>query len=104
MLQRMTPKDYSEFWERESAQFARDNIYARLSQLVPEEPTLEVGCGAGWSTLSLATTRAVLAIDNNAHLIGLAQSRLNDNGVMAQIIQSDLFEPSPNLLRAIQAF
>ncbi|MEG2802935.1 class I SAM-dependent methyltransferase [Stenotrophomonas sp.] len=104
MLQRMTPKDYSEFWERESSQFALDNIYARLSQLVPEEATLEIGCGAGWSTLSLAKTRPVLAVDNNTHLIGLAQSRLNDNGVTAQIIQSDLFEPSANLLSAIQAF
>ncbi len=104
MLQRMTPKDYSEFWERESSQFASDNIYAHLSQIVPTEATLEVGCGAGWSTLSLATNRPVLAIDNNAHLIGLARSRLNTNGVNAEIIQSDLFEPSDDLLKAIEAF
>ncbi len=104
MLQRMTPKDYSEFWERESSQFSSDNIYAHLSQIVPTEATLEVGCGAGWSTLSLATNRPVLAIDNNAYLIGLARSRLNTHGVTAQIIQSDLFEPSEDLLKAIEAF
>lgn len=104
MLKRMTPKDYSEFWERESTQFARDNVYARLSQHIPEQPTLEVGCGAGWSTLSLAATRPVLAVDNNADLIDLARARLNEHKVSAQIIQSDLFEPSLELLSAIQAF
>jgi hypothetical protein len=104
MMQPMTPKDYSEYWERESSQFASDNIYLRLSQIVPTEATLEVGCGAGWSTLSLATNRPVLAIDNNAHLINLARSRLNTHGVNAEIIQSDLFEPSEDLLKAIEAF
>lgn len=104
MLQRMTPKDYSEFWERESSQFASDNIYAHLSLIVPAEATLEVGCGAGWSTLSLATSRPVLAIDNNAYLIDLARSRLKTHGVTAEIIQSDLFEPSDELLKAIEAF
>lgn len=104
MLQRMTPKDYSEFWERESSQFASDSIYAHLSQIVPVEPTLEVGCGAGWSTLSLAINRPVLAIDNNAHLIDLARSRLTTHGVTAEVIQSDLFEPSDELLKAIEAF
>lgn len=104
MLQRMTPKDYSEFWERESSQFASDNIYTHLSQIVPAEATLEVGCGAGWSTLSLATSRPVLAIDNNVHLIDLARSRFKTHGVTAEVIQSDLFEPSDELLKAIEAF
>jgi predicted O-methyltransferase YrrM len=86
VLQRMTRKDYSEFWERESSQFQRDEIYGRLSQIAPTEATLEVGCGAGWSTLSLATGRPVLAIDNNSHLIGLARARLQNHGVNAEII------------------
>ncbi|MFD2448335.1 hypothetical protein ACFSQE_07770 [Vogesella fluminis] len=75
VLQRMTQKDYSDFWERESSQFQSDKIYDRLSQIVPAEATLEVGCGAGWSTLSLATSRPVLAVDSNPHLIGLARKR-----------------------------
>lgn len=104
MLQRMTPKDYSEFWEKESSQFARDNIYTRLSHIAPAEATLEVGCGAGWSTLSLAASRPVLAMDNNFHLIELARSRLNTHGVTAEVIQSDLFEPSDELLKAIEEF
>lgn len=104
MLQRMTPKDYSGFWERESTQFASDDIYNQLSQIAPAGATLEVGCGAGWSTLSLAKSRPVLAIDNNVHLIDLARSRLKTHGVTAEVIQSDLFEPSDELLKAIAAF
>ena len=104
MLQRMTPKDYSEFWERESSQFAKDNIYAHLSHIAPAEATLEVGCGSGWSTLSLAATRPVMAVDNNVHLIDLARSRLKTHGVTAKIIQSDLFDPTDQLLKAIEAF
>lgn len=104
MFQRMTPKDYSEFWERESSQFASNNTYTHLSQIAPAAPTLEVGCGAGWSTLSLATSRSVLAIDNNVHLIDLARSRLRAHGVAAEVIRSDLFEPSDELINAIEAF
>lgn len=104
VLQRMTPKDYSEFWECESSQFQSDKIYDRLSQIAPAESTLEVGCGAGWSTLSLATTRPVLAFDNNPHLIDLARARLQSHGVSAEIIQSDLFEPSAELVTSINAF
>lgn len=104
MLRRMTQKDYSEFWERESSQFDGDKIYAHLSQIVPAEATLEVGCGAGWSTLSLATSRPVLAIDNNSHLIDLARARLKTHGAHAEIIESDLFEPSNELLKAIEVF
>ena len=51
MHQRMTPKDYSEFWDRESTQFESEDIYKHLGQIAPAEATLEVGCGAGWSTL-----------------------------------------------------
>ena len=80
MLKRMTPKDYSEFWERESYQFQNNEIYDYLSKIIPTEATFEVGCGAGWSTLSLAKNRPVLAIDNNSHLIGLAQARLQSHG------------------------
>jgi SAM-dependent methyltransferase len=104
MLQRMTPQDYSDFWERESSKFANDNIYNHLSQIVPAEATLEVGCGSGWSTLSLARSRPVLAIDNNVHLIDLARSRFKTHGVTVEVIQSDLFEPSDELLKAIEAF
>lgn len=104
MLQRMTPKDYSEFWERESSKFANDNVYTRLSQITPDEAILEVGCGVGWSTLSLAATRRVLAVDNNVHLIELARSRLINHKVTAEIIRSDLFEPTDELLKAIEDF
>lgn len=104
MFQWMTPEDYSEFWELESSQFASDNIYNLLRRIAPAEATLEVGCGAGWSTLSLAADRPVLSIDNNVHLIELARSRLKTHGVTAEIIQSDLFEPSDELLKAIDVF
>ncbi|KXV09424.1 hypothetical protein AD930_02710 [Acetobacter malorum] len=104
MLKRMTPKDYSEFWDRESLQFQNDKIYERLSEIVPPLPTLEIGSGTGWGTLALSRNRPVLAFDNNPDLIRLAQARLQDYGANVEIFQSDLFEPSPQLLSAIQAF
>lgn len=100
----MTPNDYAKFWDQESTQFQRDAVYERLSQIAPAEPTLEIGCGAGWSTLSLATTRPVLAVDNNTDLIRLAQARLQADGTTNQIIKADLFEPSAELIMAINAF
>nr|WP_279183757.1 class I SAM-dependent methyltransferase [Acetobacter syzygii] len=104
MLKRMTPKDYSVWWDHESSQFQSNKIYELLSEISPAEATLEVGCGTGWSTLSLAKNRAVLALDNNPDLISLAQARLQKSGVNVGIIQSDLFEPSTQLLDAIEAF
>ena len=100
----MTSQDYAKHWDLESTRFATEDIYNQLSKLAPAESTLEVGCGAGWSTLSLAKSRPVLAIDNNVHLIELALSRLDSHGVTAEIINSDLFEPSGELLKAITAF
>ncbi|MDA8453062.1 class I SAM-dependent methyltransferase [Acidovorax sp. NCPPB 3859] len=104
MLKRMTPKDYSDFWERESTQFANGDTYDQLCNIAPAEETLEVGCGSGWSTVSLAKSRHVLAIDNNDHLINLARRRLETHGVAANIIKSDLFEPSDEVIEAITAF
>ena len=54
--------------------------------------------------MSLATSRPVLAIDNNSHLIDLARARLKTHGAHAEIIESDLFEPSNELLKAIEVF
>ncbi|WP_454696769.1 class I SAM-dependent methyltransferase [Achromobacter aegrifaciens] len=100
----MDQKSYSDFWERESSQLQKDEIYARLSEISPIGPTLEVGCGAGWSTASLASNRPVLAIDNNPHLIGLAGTRLKSLGLDVQFIQTDVFEPSAASLAAIDSF
>lgn len=102
--QRMTPEDYSKFWECESSQFQRAKVYEQLSQIVPAEATLEVGCGSGWSTLSLAASRPVLAVDNNPHLIDLARALLQKHGAGVDIIQCDLFLPSAELLAAIKNF
>lgn len=54
--------------------------------------------------MSLAKSRHVLAIDNNDHLINLARRRLETHGVAANIIKSDLFEPSDEVIEAITAF
>lgn len=104
MNHRMTPNDYSQFWDQESTQFQSDAVYERLSQIAPAESTLEIGCGAGWSTLSLTATRKVLAADNNMDLIQLARVRLQANAKTAQIIHSDLFEPTTELITAITSF
>ena len=103
-LVRMNKKTYSEFWGKESKQLADQGIYAALSKEIPDENVLEIGCGSGLSTSYLASTRSVLAIDNNEHLVSLANASLVAKGVAARIIHADLFALSEKEKNEIQAF
>lgn len=103
-LARMDKKTYSEFWGEESKQLDDQGIYAALSKETPDENVLEIGCGSGLSTSYLASTRSVLSIDNNEHLVSLANTSLVKKGVATKIIYADLFTLSEKEVNEIQAF
>jgi len=50
MLVRMDEKTYSEHWESESNQLARQGIYKWLSEITPAQDVIEIGCGTGLAT------------------------------------------------------
>lgn len=95
---------YSEIWESESQSFESHSVYKRLAQDIPLERVLEVGCGIGNGTKHLAEGRAVLALDNNEHLIAKASARLKEAGQSAQIHHCDLFELNDEDLKVIADF
>lgn len=90
-LKRTYSKIYAEYWNLESTAFETAGIYERLARITPEQEVLEVGCGVGWGTCHLAQTRPVLSMDNNAHLIALAQAQLASAGLSAELMHADIF-------------
>ncbi|EGH29122.1 MULTISPECIES: class I SAM-dependent methyltransferase [Pseudomonas syringae group] len=95
---------YSGIWERESQSFESHDVYKQLAQEIPLVPVLEIGCGIGNGTKYLADGRAVLALDNNEHLIARASAQLKEAGQSAQIHHCDLFELSDEDYKAIADF
>jgi len=104
MKVRMDPKTYSEHWEKESMLFESKGIYKLLSEITPKENVLEIGSGIGQATLLLASSRKVLALDNNVHLVEKARSRLAAAKVDAEIVVADVLSPSPRCVAAIKEF
>ncbi len=103
-LARMNKKTYSEFWGEESKQLADQGIYAALANETPDGNVLEIGCGSGLSTSYLASTRSVLSIENNEHLVGLANTYLASKGIATSIVHADLFSLSEKEIDEIRAF
>lgn len=104
MYQLSNAVQYSGIWERESQSFESHNVYKQLAQQIPFVPVLEVGCGIGNGTKYLADGRAVLALDNNEHLIPKASAQLKEAGQSAQIHHCDLFELNDEDLKVITDF
>jgi hypothetical protein len=104
MLMRLDPKTYAEHWEKESALFESKGVYKRLSEITPKGNTLEIGSGIGLATLALASSRKVLALDSNVHLVEKARSRLVAAKASADIVVADVFEPREQTVNIIQDF
>lgn len=104
MLVRLDPKTYAEHWEKESALFESKGVYKRLSEITPKGNTLEIGSGIGLATLALATSRKVLALDSNVHLVEKARSRLVAAKANADIVVADVFEPREQSVNIIKDF
>lgn len=103
-LVRMNEKTYSEHWESESNQLERQGIYKWLNGITPVQNVIEIGSGIGLATQHLAANRKVLSIDNNAHLISKANSRLEGSGLDVKILHADIFDLSPENIAAIKDF
>jgi hypothetical protein len=86
----MTPAQYAEEWSTSARNFAASNDYQWMASVLPKGGfAVEVGCGSGQSTLAILTTYpAVLAIDNNDHLVQMACATLAKNGVSASVVSS----------------
>ncbi|MFM0098730.1 class I SAM-dependent methyltransferase [Paraburkholderia nemoris] len=102
--QAMSPEQYAEQWASASAYFADSGQYAWMNeQLGAAESVLEIGCGSGLSTLSLAKTHKVVALDVNESLLTKAEKRLADAGVSVEIVQpADLNQPSNASVRLVK--
>ncbi|MEZ8614759.1 rRNA adenine N-6-methyltransferase family protein [Vibrio splendidus] len=103
-MQRMDKKIYSEHWEKETDILDKQGVYQRLSEITPQENTVEVGCGIGLTSRYLASTRQVLSIENNEHLIEKSTSVLKDVETPPQIIHADIFELSDDVVALIEKF
>lgn len=96
--------NYAEFWRIESELFERQGVYEKLGKIAPPGKVLEVGAGVGLSTIALAASREVLALDSNAILVDQVQARIDESGVSARILLTDFLEPSEEVVRIIEEF
>jgi hypothetical protein len=81
----MTNAEYADEWKATSASFKKGNDYTWMAgQLIgsTEKWTLEIGCGTGESTISIANTgRRVISIEANPALALMAEKNLINAGI-----------------------
>lgn len=99
-----TAKTYADEWQKESASYDRQGVYARLSAITPQGKVLEVGSGTGAGTVALAQGREVLCLENNAHVAEVARARVAATGASAEILLDDVCNPSEATVAAIDRF
>lgn len=104
MMVRMDPQTYAEHWEKESTLLENQGMYERLGAITPAGRVLEVGSGVGLAIVALASTRPVLALDSNPHLVEKARFRIQSAGVPAEIVVTDFLAPSVKAVERIQEF
>lgn len=85
----MTETQYANEWEENSRYFSDNGHYKwMLEQLGGAEFVLEIGCGAGFSTLNLATAgKKIISIEVNQAASIAAKTRLEKNGISVELIQ-----------------
>jgi SAM-dependent methyltransferase len=64
-----------------------------LGAFKPGERVLDIGCGAGWTSLEIArrvgSSGAVVGVDLSPQLLNLAQTRASETGLPATFIETD---------------
>lgn len=98
------PEFYSGQWKKESEHLESNGIYKLLSEITPKGNILEFGCGIGKGTCYLSNSNKVLSLDNNQHLINIAQGHLNDNKSAAVLHHCDFFKLTDADKRLISDF
>lgn len=88
---------YAERWDKSSEFFYSKGYYQWMGKALAEYKTiLEIGCGCGYSTLSLVKTgHRVLAIDKNPVCIDMAYNLLKKSGYQdaAAFLEIDISQP-----------
>lgn len=84
----MTEAEYAREWQKNAGHFETDGHYQWLNERLGDtKRVLEIGCGAGASTLQMAKSgRQVAAIEVNANLIRMSQQLLENNGIAVQVV------------------
>ena len=99
-----TATTYANEWQKESASYDRQGVYALLSAITPQGRVLEVGPGTGAGTVALAQGREVLCLEKNPHLAEVARARVATTGVSAEILLDDVCDPSAATVATIVRF
>jgi len=88
---------YAEQWDKSSEFFYSKGYYQWMEKMIAEyETILEIGCGCGYSTLSLVKAgHRVLAIDKNPVCIDMAYNLLKKSGYedAAAFLEIDISQP-----------
>ncbi|MEM7874771.1 class I SAM-dependent methyltransferase [Morganella morganii] len=99
-----TKESYSKKWTTESDCFDKQGMYEKLSALIPDGNTLELGCGTGKSTLSLLKNHNVLSLDSNEFLIKKARDYLSGLNHEVNIHNCNFLSLSDRDLEVIKNF
>lgn len=79
-----------------------DLLLDALSEHLPAGPVLDIGCGAGVLTATLAARGlAVTAVDVSATAVAATQMTLAENGLQAEVHHSDLYQAVPGRFRTL---
>lgn len=84
-------KEYSLTWENDSEYFNLNGYYCWMEKAVSSYRTiLEVGCGNGYSTLTLLqNNHKVIVVDYNPYCLEKTKQLLEDNGFSAKLIRRE---------------
>jgi hypothetical protein len=85
----MAAEQYAAEWQRSASTFSAAGHYVWMNQQLGEAPqVIEIGCGAGASTVALATAgRKVLSIESNTTAADAALDKLQTAGHEAERIE-----------------
>ncbi|MHA2710158.1 O-methyltransferase [Vibrio owensii] len=86
----MNKLQYANEWSKNSSGFEKRNFYTWMASTLPSATrALEIGCGAGFSTLEIAKkVPKVICVEVNEHLASKAEEYLTSHGVSTSVAKS----------------
>lgn len=84
----MTQEQYAQEWKVDAEHISGDGHYSWMTeQLRSQNLVVEIGCGAGASTLAIAKKSRVICIESNLTLVELCKKNLLANNVSVQVVK-----------------